>query len=117
MTLSVSPRDHMHAVCTKKKPSLHFLAQCSDVSRHLDHPFAAVMVLVELAAEDTKHGHEGVVVSEVVCGCGGGDIVEGVVVPIGTSAAVTVGLFFFLLLPKLAVAMIRRHRVERRGNS
>lgn len=99
-------------ICTKKKASLHFLAQCSDVSRHLDHTFAAVMVLVELAAEVTKHGHEWVVVG-VVCGCGGGDIVEGTVVPIGTSAAVTVVFFFFLLMPRLAVAMVRRHRVER----
>lgn len=44
----------------KSKPS-HFLAESSDVSGGLDHPLAAVVMLIEFLPEGVEHGHEWVV--------------------------------------------------------
>lgn len=39
--------------------SSHLLAQSGDVAGRFDDAFTAVMMLVELVAEDFEHGHEG----------------------------------------------------------
>ena len=104
----------------KKETSLHFLAQSSNISRYLDHTLAAVMVLVELAAEGAKHGHEGVA---VVAGgwwggwgcCGGRSTLKGVVALTAMSAAVAVVCFpLIFLVPKAfgLTMMVGRHRMD-----